>query len=428
MRFPRLFTFSGYETRDIKEYLSKSYVEVHLTRLSDTEAVCSRCGSTLAGLSKGYGLRVEHMPVMGNRCFLVFVRKKGYCSSCKKHRAEALDFISDHSPHKSKDFSWWIGRMCEIAPVTRVAELMEQSGLTTWRMDFKRMKKMFQYYKVDYAEAISVDEVYVRKKKKDGETRNDLFFTVISDLKTRRVLWVSEGRSKEALDQFFILIGESGCKKIKAVAADQFKGYRASVMEHCPHAKLVWDRFHIMQNFEKAMDSDRRTLHQAQPKGSYAKRASRGKNRFIFLKRASKRTRDERNNMEELMKVNEDFFRLELIKERALDMYNCKTAEEAKEIFDEIGAWIFTHRFKSLLTWHNEIEKHWIHIENYFEYRITSALSEGINNVIKMLKRRAFGYRNMEYFRLKIMQVCGYLNSRYIPDPDFAKTALACSS
>ena len=72
----------------------------------------------------------------------------------------------------------------------------------------------------------------------------------------------------------------------------------------------------------------------------------------------------------------------------------------------------------SACQWYRNFEKGWERIKNYFQYRVTSALSEGHNNVIKMLKRRAFGYRNMEYFRLKIMQVCGYLNSRYIPCPE----------
>ena len=377
MRFPRVFQFIGYETRDVKEFLTKKYIEVHLTRETEEVATCSRCSCELSGLSKAYKLKVEHMPVMGNRCYLIFVRRKGYCKACKKQRSEAVEFISEHTPHKSKDFAWWLGRMCEIAPVTRVAELMDQGALTTWRMDLKRMKKMFQFYKLETAERLSVDEVYVRKKKKEGETRSDLFFTVISDLKTRRVIWVSEGRSKEALDQFFILLGESRCKKIRAVAMDQFVGYRASVKEYCPAAKIVWDRFHIMQNFEKAMDSDRRTLHLEQPKGSYAKRMSAGRNRFIFLTKASRRTKSDQENMKELMKINEDFFKLELIKEKALDMYNMKNEHQAKEVFEELGRLIFICGFKSLLTWYNEIEKNWEHIENYFKFRISTGLSEG---------------------------------------------------
>lgn len=69
---------------------------------------------------------------------------------------------------------------------------------------------------------------------------------------------------------------------------------------------------------------------------------------------------------------------------------------------------------RSLETWWRNLSSGWETLKNYFEFPVTSALAEGVNNVIKSLKRRAFGFRNMDYFRLKIMQVCGYLNSRYI--------------
>jgi len=70
--------------------------------------------------------------------------------------------------------------------------------------------------------------------------------------------------------------------------------------------------------------------------------------------------------------------------------------------------------FAPLETWCKNISVGWETLKNYFDFRVTSALAEGTNNVIKALKRRSFGFRNMDYFRLKIMQVCGYLNSRYI--------------
>lgn len=66
------------------------------------------------------------------------------------------------------------------------------------------------------------------------------------------------------------------------------------------------------------------------------------------------------------------------------------------------------------MKWYKNLEAGWETLKNYFHYRVSSSLSEGQNNVIKMLKRRAFGFRNMEYFKLKIMQLCGYLNSRFI--------------
>ena len=83
-------------------------------------------------------------------------------------------------------------------------------------------------------------------------------------------------------------------------------------------------------------------------------------------------------------------------------------------VFHDVGAWIIQSEFKELQKWWWNLEWQWKQLANYFKFRVTSAVSEGINNVIKSLKRRAFGYRNMNYFRLKIMQVCGYLNSRFI--------------
>src|SRR5260370_36811664 len=91
-----------------------------------------------------------------------------------------------------------------------------------------------------------------------NETRDDLFLTVIVDLETHRVIWVSQSRKKEALDEFFQILGEKGCQGIRVVATDQHRGYGASVEQHCPNATVVWDRFHLVQQFNEALNEDRR--------------------------------------------------------------------------------------------------------------------------------------------------------------------------
>jgi transposase len=83
---------------------------------------------------------------------------------------------------------------------------------------------------------------------------------VISDLKTRKVLWVSESCSKKGLDEFFVLIGADACKKIEVVTVDQHDPYKASIEEHCPQAVIVWDRFHLMQSFSEAVNETRKEL------------------------------------------------------------------------------------------------------------------------------------------------------------------------
>jgi transposase len=356
------------------------------------------------------------MPIMGLRLLIRFWRCKGECRRCKKARAEHVGFIAEETPHLTQDYAWWVGRLCEIAAVSRAAELVGQDETTTWRLDLARMKRMLVHYKIPDVTKISVDEVYARKKPKHpGEDRDRRFFTVISDLETRRVIWVAESRKKEALDQFFLLIGKGQCHKIEVVATDQHDDYAASVREHCPRAVHVLDRFHLMQNFEVAVNETRKTLHEEQGRGSEIARLTRGKYRFLFVKKACRRTDEERAHIDDVLRANEYFAKLELIKERMLSFFDQPDEGAARTIFDELGDWIWQAGFKPLMDWYKRFEGIWSTVKNYFKYRVSSALSEGHNSVIKMLKRRAFGYRNMEYFRLKIMQVCGYLNSRYIP-------------
>jgi transposase len=421
MGLPRFLRqgFEGYEVIECKEYLKQpdGSIEIWL-RPKDEEKplVCHRCKGPMHVSRGKYPVRLEGMPIMSFRFVIHLWRRKGHCSHCKKARAEHVEFIAQETPHLTQEYAWWIGRMCEIAAVSRVAELMNQDETTTWRLDLARMQRMLSHYRIPKVRKLSVDEVYARKKAKyPGENRDQRFFTVISDLETRRVIWVSESRSKEALDQFFLLIGKQASAQIEVVAGDLYEGYQASVKESCPQAVFVWDRFHVMQIFEEAVNETRISLHDEQERGSDLHRLSRGKYRFMFVKKALRRTEVEKRHIDDVLKENERFAKLELIKERMLTFFDQPDEVSAKTVFDEVGEWIWQAGFTPLMKWHKNLEGGWSTLKNYFRYRVSSSLSEGHNNVIKMLKRRAFGYRNMEYFRLKIMQVCGYLNSRYIP-------------
>lgn len=417
MRLHRSAQFSKYKIKDTKEFLSDRRIEIHLERDFRFKMDCLRCEAEMEPGFGSYKVNVQHMPIFTNHCYLIFRRHKGYCPNCKCVRSEKLDFISQETPHKTIDYSWWVGKLCEIAAVSRVAELMEESEATTWRLDFKRMKRMLSSYKIPKVRRICVDEVYTRRKKRQGENRDDLFFTIICDLETRKVIWVSSSRRKEALDEFFLIIGKKACEEIEVVSCDLHEAYAASIKEHCPKATLVWDRFHVMQIFDDAVNETRKGLHDDIATASEQKRLSRGKFRFLFLKKSNNRTETEKQHLNNLFKENEYFLKLEIIKEAMHEFFNAGNGEDAKTIFENIGDWIWQAGFKPLMKWYAEIAKNWSTLKNYFIYRVTSALSEGMNNVIKTLKRSAYGYRNMQYFKLKILQRCGYLNSRYIHDP-----------
>ena len=407
---------SNFDVVDWKEFLQDGRIEIHLEKAADSPWECHRCGHLLGARRGKYRLRLEGMPIMGIRVWLHLWREKGECDHCQKARSERVKLIAEETPHLTQDYAWWLGRLCEIAAVSRVAELVNLDETTTWRLDLARMQRMLAHYKIPPVLRISVDEVYVRKKPKHkGESRNQRFFTVITDLDTRKVIWVTDGRDEASLDAFFTIIGKAACKKITVVAADQHDDFARSVRKQCPNATLVWDRFHVMQNFEKALNEDRKRLHDGFRKNSNLSELTRGKYRFIFLKKAQRRTEEEQRHIDQVVKDNDSFLKLELIKERMMTFFDQPDEYHGRMAFHDVGAWILQGGFTELKKWYWNLDSQWSQLANYFKHRVTSALSEGINNVIKSLKRRAFGYRNMTYFKLKIMQVCGYLNSRFIP-------------
>jgi transposase len=418
-KLPRFITklIPHFEVIDVKEWISKGHIDIYFKKsLDHPKCSCSRCGSELKESHGKYPMKIQTMPIFNFKTYIYIWREKRFCPNCKKVRAEALEFISDETPHLTREYAWWLGRLCEISPVSRAAEFTGNDPMTMWRLDFSRMKRQFQHYKIPDIKRISVDEVYARKRKYFAkESRDKRFFTIISDLDTRRVVWVSESRDKAALDEFFLIIGKERCDQIEVVTGDQHDPYKASVNEYCANAVFVWDRFHIMQTFEVAVNDDRAWLseHLCQ---NEMKRLTRGKFKTLFIKKAERRNKEEQRHIKTVLKDNEHFAYLEIIKEAMFEIFDSQNAEDARTKFDQLGKWIEQSQFfYSLTKWWKNFDQGWNTFKNYFKHRVSSSLSEGINNVIKTVKKRAYGYRNMQYFKLKIMQVCGYLNSRYVP-------------
>jgi transposase len=313
------------------------------------------------------------------------------------------------------ELAWWVNRMTEVTSVLAVSRLENIDKMAAYAVDHYILKRLLQGYSIPKVKRIAVDEVYARSKKqmKEGENRDDLFFTIVTDMATRKVIWVSQGRSQKSLDQFFELLGPEACKNIEVVATDQHDAFAASVEKHCPNASVVWDKFHLVQKFNDALNEERKKEweNNIDPEGKLGDLVS-GKYRYIFLTKAKNRSEKDKLHIDEVMKNNERLAKLEIIKERFHQMFNCKTAEEAQVYLCECYEWAWQANAMFLVKWIWSImdqQRFW----NYWSNRVTTGVSEGINRAIKGLKWQAYGYKNMEYFALKIMQKCGYLNYRH---------------
>lgn len=428
MKLPRFLSklIPGYEVFDLKEWIKHGFIEVYLKPQSE-DMSCNRCDTPLSNFHGSYNITLQHLPLFNFKTYLRLKRRKGFCPCCKKIRSEKLDFIAPETPHYTAEYSWWLGRLCEFSTIAKAAKFTQTNEMTLWRMDFERMRRMFQHYKIPKVTRISVDEVYAQKYRPGfrNQGRDKSFFTIVCDLDSRRVIWVSESRSKEALDEFYKIIGPERCSEIQVVVADQHDAYKVSTEEFCPNATFVWDRFHLVQAMEKAVDETRKELHEDLSWDQENKKYTRSKWKYIFLQKADRRSRQDKEHIEQVFKKNEKFLKLELIKEKFLTFFDSKDALEAEFTLSDIGGWIDQCRFMTLKKWHNNLLAGWKTLKNWFKFRVTTSLSEGQNNVIKTLKKKAYGYKNMAYFKLKILQVCGFLNSNYI-SMDFQEVQQKC--
>jgi transposase len=232
--------FQGFFVRDIKDYSKEQRVEVYLEQGGENIRKCTRCLDTLGVYHDSHTITAKHLKMMGWQVDVIFHREKRFCQKCNKVRSQHISWLSQASPHVTLDLAWWLSRLSEVTSVLAVSKLESLDKSTCYKVDKYILKRLLQGYKIPKVTAIAVDEVYARgpRQQKEGETRSDLFLTVIVDLKTRKVIWVGNSRRREALDEFFKLIGQKACADIEVVCTDQHEDYSISVKDHFNNAAV----------------------------------------------------------------------------------------------------------------------------------------------------------------------------------------------
>jgi transposase len=407
-------SFQGFSVLDIKESVVAKEMAIELKKIPDKVHLCACCGERLGAMEGRYWVRARHLRCFGWSVTVGFWREKRHCPRCKKTRSEFIEWLCPTSPHMTLELAWWINRMSEVTSVMAVSRLESVDKMACYAVDKYILQRLLQGYEIPRVKRISVDEVYARgpKQLKNGENRDDLFLTVVVDQATHKVIWVSQGRTKAALDQFFELLGPEACQDIEVVATDQHEAFASSVAEHCPEATLVWDRFHIVQKFNEALNEERKQeLENIDPEGEMGDLMN-GKYRYVFMTKAQKRRRSDQRHIDEVMRLNTRMAKLELIKERFHQMFETEDVVRAQIMLGECYEWAWQINARFIVEWILKIRdeaRFW----NYWSHRVTTGVSEGINRAIKGLKWQAYGYKDMAYFALKILQKCGYLNHRW---------------
>lgn len=385
-----LYDFCGFKPN--LSVVSKQEIHVDLERTTTT-GECPVCGKKLRWVEQAYQRCIRDSDVSGKQCFLHFLQYKIRCP-CGYRGIEQLDFVDKYSRY-SDTFEEYVARLCGLMSIKEV------SGLTgvNWKAVKQIDKKYLAKNKIglEYASPtrIGVDEVSYQKGHK--------YLTVVRDVDMRRVIWVGEKRKKETLDSFFKELGTEKTANISVVSMDMWDPYIASVKVNCPLAEIVFDKFHVSKKINEALDKVRK---QEFAKAGTEKKKEMKHKRFVILKRNKNLEPKQKEDLQSIMKRNKRLYKAYLLKEQLADILD---EPDEKNAVNRLQKWMKNVKksrlpqFKKTL---QTIQNYLYGILNYFKHKITNAASEAFNNKIGLLKRRAYGYRDLEYFKLKIINNC----------------------
>lgn len=370
---------------------------------------CKRCGTEHTSCHDKKVITLRDVPFGKKTCKWVVKFARILCSCSLQVRNEKVAFRTTHHKLTRRFVDYVEQVLCsKMFTVADVARLFELDYSTVYKIDHEVLRRLVQELQIPDPENIAVDE----KSFKKGHS----YVTVVTDCDIQKVIWTSEGNRKESLDLFFKILGPERCAKIKTVSKDLHKPYALSCSEYIPQALQVADPFHVVKKLNEVMDDCRKEL-------SVGSALAVGKRRLIhglnWVMRYKQENLPEKHleSLDKLAKVNEPLYHAYLHKESFYEFFTFKPSE-VKLAENFLVNWIvdaWKSQLKPLQEFGEYLERNTKVILNIILTGRSSAISEGINRKIQVIKSMAYGYRNINYFMLKIMQRCGVLGSMWRP-------------
>jgi len=306
---------------------------------------------------------------------------------------EELPFVPSQKTRHTKAVARTVVELRKDMSISALAKHFGLHWSTVKDIEKEQLAKKFKTIPMADVEYIGIDEIHVGDRQ---------FFTVVRDLQTGAVLHVGKCKGKEGLKGFGRRLANSKCR-IKAVAMDMAAGYTAWVREKLPEAAIVYDHFHLVKLMNEKLDNiRRRTMADLEQHQSKALK----KKRWLLLKGEEKLDDDDKAKLDELRAIYEELGTASILKETLRNIYRFAQDHVAAEL--EFNNWCGqadASGIPELQTMAKTIRTHMSGILAYWTTGLTSAAMEGFNNKIRWLIRQAYGYRDEEYFRLKIFDL-----------------------
>ena len=385
----------GVEKMIVEEVeLAPEGLYVHV-RPSWRQPRCGRCRKKAPGYDSQPLRCWRHLSWGRVAAQLVYAPRRVKCTKCGV-RSEALPWAQGNTRF-TLDFEEMAAYLAQVTDKTKVTELMGIAWPTVGNIVERVVKRNLDPSRLEELRSIGVDEFSYRKRHR--------YLTIVVDHDRKRAIWAAEGKSAETLKAFFEELGLERCAKIENVTIDMSEAYINAVKSSLPNAQIIFDRFHVQKLASDAVDEVRRSQVRELDD---AKEASAIKGtRFALLKNPWDLTRSEKLKLSELQRKNLRLYRAYLLKEtlaRALDYLQPKRAADTLR---EWLAWASRSKLKPFVKAARTIRKRFDGILAYVKGRLTNGFAEGINNKLRMIARRAFGFHSADALIAMLFLNCG---------------------
>lgn len=328
------------------------------------------------------------------RVFLEFEVRRVQCRCCGTVKRERLDFLADN-PFYTKRFACYVGRRCRGATIKDVAKELALDWHTVKALEKRYMAVQLARAGTPAPKAIGIDEISIRK----GHT----YRIVVSDLVRGRPIWFGgKDRSEASMTQFYDWLGAKKAKHIGLAVMDMWKPFRNVTNTHAPQVAILFDKFHVLRHLNEALDRVRK--HEYARLAGKERRFIKGQ-KYTLLSRRENLSLDGRRALKTLLTANKRLNTAYLLKESFGQLWSYEREGWARRFFENWRESLKWQRLAPYEKFADMIDRHWDGIAAYCkpEHKVSLGFVEGLNNKIRVIQRRAYGLRDEEYLRLKIL-------------------------
>lgn len=354
---------------------------------------CEKCGARCHQVHETTVRRVRDLPLFDYRVVLHVPRRRLLCEQCGGPQLEELKWLGRYQRVTDR-LAKACAQLLQATNVQAVAAFYDLGWHTVKSIDKAHLREIVAEPDWSRIRYLAMDEFALHKGHR--------YATVVVDPIARQVLWIGQGRSRETARAFFEQMPPGAAEQIEAVAIDMTTAYELEINAHCPNAEVVFDLFHVVAKYgreviDRVRVDQANTLREDRP----ARRVLKS-TRWLLLRNRDNLNPQQSVHLSEVLAANQPLMAVYVLRDELKRLWFYRCASSAKKAWDRWCEQAEQSGIAAVQKFAQRLQAYFHGILARCRHPLNTSIVEGINNTIKVIKRRAYGYRDEEYFFLKI--------------------------